>query len=130
MINDQLFHHEMPSNEFPIILGKTGGVGNKFRVWEYWKYYYSLGSSQCCDRSVFHSQLWSSEKNTQFKKKIGQFVKLESLKTWFDLVKKYVCYACQTRDIYLMLPYTVDFKAPGERWNPLSMRVFSKCNFD
>ena len=38
-------------------------------------------------------------------------------------------YACQTREIYYVLPYSVDFKAPQELWNPLSKTVHSKCSF-
>ena len=35
----------------------------------------------------------------------------------------------QTREIYQLLPYSVDFKAPGELWNPLSKTVLSKYSF-
>ena len=41
-------------------------------------------------------------------------------KKWLGLVNSCACYARQTSEIYLVLPYSVDFKAPGELWNPLS----------
>ena len=34
-------------------------------------------------------------------------------------------YAHQTHEIYQILPYSVDFKAPKELWNPLSKTVLS-----
>ena len=40
-----------------------------------------------------------------------------------------IYYAHQTHEIYQVLPYSVDFKTPGELWNPLSKTVLSKCNF-
>ena len=34
------------------------------------------------------------------------------------LVDSCVYYAFQTREIYQVLPYSMNFKAPGEFWNP------------
>ena len=35
----------------------------------------------------------------------------------------------QTREIYQVLTYSMDFKASGERWNPLGKTVPDKCSF-
>ena len=62
-------------------------------------------------------------------KKLGQFA---MPKTWEDLsslVNSCVYYARQTCEIYQILPYSVDFKAPAELWNLLSKIVLSKCSF-
>ena len=45
------------------------------------------------------------------------------------LVTSCIYYARQTREIYQVLPCAVNFKAPGELWNPLSKTVLSKCSF-
>ena len=45
------------------------------------------------------------------------------------LVNSGIYYAWYTHDFYLVLPYAVDFKAPGELRNPLSKTVLSKCSF-
>ena len=47
----------------------------------------------------------------------------------YPYVNSFFYYACQTRDIYRVLPYTVDFKAPDELWNLPIKTVRSKCNF-
>ena len=39
---------------------------------------------------------------------------------WLGLVNSYVYYACQTHEIYQVLPYSVDCKAPRELWSPLN----------
>ena len=53
-------------------------------------------------------------------------------KTWENcrgLVNSCINYAHQTHEIYqVRLPYSVDFKAPLELWNPLSKTVLSKCS--
>ena len=38
-------------------------------------------------------------------------------------------YAHQTREIYQVLPCSIDFKAPRELQNPPSEAVLSKCGF-
>ena len=45
------------------------------------------------------------------------------------LVDNWIYCACQTCEIYQVLLYWVDFKAPFELWNPLSKTVVSKCIF-
>ena len=61
--------------------------------------------------------------------KIGQFVMPQTCENLLGLVNSYVYYARQARGIYQVLPYSVDFKAPGELWDPLSKTVLSKCSF-
>ena len=39
---------------------------------------------------------------------------------WLCLLNSYVYYVHQTHEIYQVLPYSVDFKAPRELSNPLS----------
>ena len=34
----------------------------------------------------------------------------ETCDNWFGFVNSYVYYACQTREIYQVLPYSMDFK--------------------
>ena len=46
-----------------------------------------------------------------------------------SLVNSCIYYARQTHGIYQVLPYSVDFKAPREFWNPLSKTVLSECSF-
>ena len=38
----------------------------------------------------------------------------EICENWLGLVKSCIYYACQTCEIYQVLSYSVDFKAPGE----------------
>ena len=47
----------------------------------------------------------------------------ETFENWLGLVKSCIYYARQTHEIYQVLPYSVDFKAPGELWNLLSKIV-------
>ena len=47
----------------------------------------------------------------------------ETNENWLGLVNNYIYYACQTSEIYQVLPNSVDFKAPGELWNPLSKKI-------
>ena len=37
----------------------------------------------------------------------------DTRENWLGHVNSCVYYACQTREIYQVLPYTVDLKAPG-----------------
>ena len=53
----------------------------------------------------------------------------ETCENWFGLLYNDIYYTHQTREIYQVLPYLVDFKAPGELWNPLSKTALSKCSF-
>ena len=53
----------------------------------------------------------------------------EAFENWLDLVNSCVYYVHQIREIYQVLPYSVDFKAPVELWNPLSKTALSKCGF-
>ena len=54
---------------------------------------------------------------------------LESCENWLRLVNSVANYVFQTSKIYQVFPYTVDSKAPGELWNPLSKTVPSKYSF-
>ena len=55
----------------------------------------------------------------------------EACQKWLGLVNSDIYYACQIHEIYQILPYSVDFKAPWELWNPLSKTVFCKfCKFE
>ena len=40
-----------------------------------------------------------------------------------DVVNSYVYYVHQTREIYQVLRYSVEFKAPRRLWNPLSKSI-------
>ena len=60
---------------------------------------------------------------------LGQFVIPETCDSMLGLVNSCVYYAIQTLEIYQVLPCSVDFKAPGELWNLLSVIVLSKCSF-
>ena len=42
---------------------------------------------------------------------------------WLHLVNSYIYYAHWAHEIYQILPYLVDFKAPGELWNPLNKKI-------
>ena len=55
----------------------------------------------------------------------------KTCENWPGLVNSHFYYACQTHGIYQLhvLPYSVDFKAPGGIWNQLSKTVLSKCSF-
>ena len=48
----------------------------------------------------------------------------ETYENWLSIVTSYIYCACQTREINQ--PYSVDFTAPEDLWNPLSTAVFSK----
>ena len=62
--------------------------------------------------------------------KLTQFAMPETWKNGFGPINSCVYYARQTREInYQVLPYSVDFKAPEELWNPLSKPVLSICSF-
>ena len=59
---------------------------------------------------------------------------LETCENWLGFVNSYIYYAYQTHEIYQVLPYSVDLKAPVELWNPffnfvwkshLSVMIFS-----
>ena len=50
----------------------------------------------------------------------------ETCENWLGLVNSRVYNARQTREIYLVLPFSVDFKTPRELWNPPSKTVYSK----
>ena len=52
--------------------------------------------------------------------KLGQFAMLGTCESWRDIVNSYVYYAHRTREIYQVLRYSVEFKAPRRLWNPLS----------
>ena len=57
--------------------------------------------------------------------KLGKFAMPETYENWLGLVNSCVHYACQTHEIYQVLTYSVDSKAPGELLNPLSKTVIS-----
>ena len=38
----------------------------------------------------------------------------DACENWHNLVNAGICYACQTHEIYQVLPYSMDFKAPGQ----------------
>ena len=52
--------------------------------------------------------------------KLGQFAIPKTCENWLGLVNSYIYYACQTCEMYQVLPYSLDFKAPRELLNPLS----------
>ena len=54
------------------------------------------------------------------------FILNKTKSTKFCLVNSCIYYACHTCGIYQVLPYSVDFKAPQELWNPLSKAVPGK----
>ena len=45
--------------------------------------------------------------------KLFQFAKIDTCENWFGLPKSCVYYVHQTCEIYQVLPYSVDFQAPG-----------------
>ena len=53
----------------------------------------------------------------------------KTFENWLGFVNSYIYHARQTHEVYQVLPYAVDFKAPGELWNLLSKTVLSKCSF-
>ena len=53
----------------------------------------------------------------------------ETCKVWFGLINSNIYFARHMRDIYQELPYSVDYKASMELWDPLSETVLSKCGF-
>ena len=61
--------------------------------------------------------------------KLGQFAMPKTCEKWFGHVNSYVYCACQTHEIYQVLPYSMEFKAPVRFWNPLSNAVLDKCSF-
>ena len=54
----------------------------------------------------------------------------ETCEIWLGLVNSCTYYAHQTHEIYLVLPYSVGFKAPGELWNPLGKTALSKYSLN
>ena len=46
--------------------------------------------------------------------KLGQFAMPESCENWSNIVNSLIYYAGQAREIYQLLPYSVDFKAHRE----------------
>ena len=48
----------------------------------------------------------------------------ETCENWLGFVKRCIYYGYQTCEIYQVLPYSVDFKAALDLWNPLS-----ECSF-
>ena len=53
----------------------------------------------------------------------------ENCENWLGVVNGDVYCAHQTREIYQVLPQSVDFKAPGEIWNPLHKTVLSTLHW-
>ena len=49
----------------------------------------------------------------------------ETCDNWIGLVNSCVYYAQQAREIYQVVPYSVDLKASGELWNLMSKTVLS-----
>ena len=48
----------------------------------------------------------------------------ETNESQLGLVNIFIKFTRQTKEIYWVLPYLVDLKAPGEVWNPLSKTVY------
>ena len=61
--------------------------------------------------------------------KLGQYAMPETCENLRGLVKSCVYYDRQSSEIYQVLPYSMDFKAPVELLNPPSKTVPSKCSF-
>ena len=53
----------------------------------------------------------------------------DTCENWFRFVYRCVYYVRQTREIYQVLPYSVDFEVFEELWNTLSMTVLNKYSF-
>ena len=53
----------------------------------------------------------------------------ETCENWLDPINNRVYFACQIRATYQLLPYSVDFKAHMELWNPLSKTIIIKYSF-
>ena len=53
----------------------------------------------------------------------------ETCENCLSHVNSFIYYVRQTHEFYQVLPYSVDFKAPGELWNPLSKAVLGKSSF-
>ena len=53
----------------------------------------------------------------------------ETRENWLGFVNSCAYYAVQTREIYQIQPYSVDFKAPEVLWNLLTKIAFSKWSF-
>ena len=53
----------------------------------------------------------------------------ETSDNWLGLVNSCIYYAYQIHEIYQVLSYSVDFKAPGELWNPQGKAVLSQRSF-
>ena len=54
----------------------------------------------------------------------------ETCETLLGLVNSCIYDAChsQNREIYQVLPFSMDFKPPGELLNPMGKTVLSKCS--
>ena len=50
----------------------------------------------------------------------------ETCENWLGLVNSCIYSACQTYEIYQVLPYSMKLKSPQELWNPLCKTV---CQF-
>ena len=61
--------------------------------------------------------------------KLGQFAMLKICENWLGLVNSCVYCAQQTHKIYQVLPYSVDFKAPGELCNPVRQYSVNLVSF-
>ena len=48
---------------------------------------------------------------------------MQTCENWLGLVSSCIYYAHQTCEIYQVVPYSVNFKATWELWNPLSITV-------
>ena len=54
---------------------------------------------------------------------------LDTFKIWLGLVNSCAYYARHTREIYQVLPYSVDSKTPEELWSPPRETVLSEYSF-
>ena len=52
----------------------------------------------------------------------------ETCENWLGLVNSCVYYACQIYEFYQVVPYSVKYKALGERWSPPRKSVLGKCS--
>ena len=53
----------------------------------------------------------------------------DTCENWLGLANSCIHYARHTFKIYYAPPDSVDFKALGKLWNPLSKTVLSKCSY-